>query len=352
MEVWKSEIEEMKSYIEITKSHLAHIEKDLLSLTNTQDGIIILVYSRRILEIIISDICEKKLNRARGTEPLKVIIDKLNKEEILPPYVITSMNNLNSISTYGAHPKQFNPRQVKCALIDLGVVFEWFLVDSKIPIDSLHKKRGQNIEKESCIDAIENSMIINNQSKNNLLTDTVEDAVISKANDILETNQIQKKLQEWNPKIYHIYKLNKFIQFKLNNPDSKNYKIQLIQKPDRFNEIIFNENTEEFTWKTDATCIGVYKFKFRLYNRKDQCIEITKEITLEICDTGLEKKSEAISEIFLDYIKAFCWIYNWPTVLTLVIAIVIFNIDYFYGFGAVLILESLYLFIAANNKNY
>ncbi len=37
------------------------------------------------------------------------------------------MINLNSLSTYGAHPKTFNPRQVKTVLIELLTIVEWYL---------------------------------------------------------------------------------------------------------------------------------------------------------------------------------------------------------------------------------
>ena len=37
----------------------------------------ILLYSRRCLEVIITDLCECELNRERGTEPLKGIINNL-----------------------------------------------------------------------------------------------------------------------------------------------------------------------------------------------------------------------------------------------------------------------------------
>jgi len=61
------------------------------------------------------------------TEPLKGIIDKLNKEEKVPSYIITSMHGLNSLSTYGAHPKDFDPEQVKPALNNLAIIIKWYL---------------------------------------------------------------------------------------------------------------------------------------------------------------------------------------------------------------------------------
>ena len=39
------------------------------------------------------------------------------------------MQNLDSLSTLGAHPKDFDPRQVKPVLLDLTTVLEWYLKD-------------------------------------------------------------------------------------------------------------------------------------------------------------------------------------------------------------------------------
>ena len=87
----------------------------------------ILLYSRRCLEVIITDLCENELMRPRRTEPLKGIIDKLNKEEKVPSHIITSMDGLNSLSTYGAHPKDFDPEQVRPALSNLAIIIKWYL---------------------------------------------------------------------------------------------------------------------------------------------------------------------------------------------------------------------------------
>ncbi len=77
-------------------------------------------YSRRCLEVIITDLCECELKRDRGNEPLKGIIDKMNKEKKIPSHIITSMHGLNDLSTYGTHPKDFDPEQVKPVLQPFG----------------------------------------------------------------------------------------------------------------------------------------------------------------------------------------------------------------------------------------
>ncbi|MCX6259549.1 MAG: hypothetical protein NTY95_01750, partial [Bacteroidia bacterium] len=45
------------------------------------------------------------------------------------------MQNLNSVATFGAHPIEFNPRQVRTALTDLETVIGWFLVYKNIVLD-------------------------------------------------------------------------------------------------------------------------------------------------------------------------------------------------------------------------
>jgi len=109
----------------------------------------VLVYSRRCLEVIITDLSERELKRPRGTEPLKGIIDKLNKEEKVPNNIIVSMQNLNSLSTFGAHPRDFDPRQVKPVILDLTTVLEWYLkyMEDQEPVEgepgAIQKKRKE-----------------------------------------------------------------------------------------------------------------------------------------------------------------------------------------------------------------
>ena len=88
---------------------------------------VILLYSRRCLEVIVTDLCECELKRPRKTEPLKGIIDKLHKEEKVPSHIISSMHGLNELSTYGTHPKDFDPEQVKPVLNNLDIIIKWYL---------------------------------------------------------------------------------------------------------------------------------------------------------------------------------------------------------------------------------
>lgn len=61
------------------------------------------------------------------TETLQGIIDKLNKEELVPSNIIASIHGLNNLSTFGTHPKDFEPEQVKPVLINLNVIIKWYL---------------------------------------------------------------------------------------------------------------------------------------------------------------------------------------------------------------------------------
>ena len=127
MAIWSAEIKELERLNGSLIGHCPELEKEMGQLLKTGDENVAMLYSRRCLEIIITDLCESELKRPRKTEPLKGIIDKLNKEEKVAPYIVTSMHGLNSLSTYGAHPKDFDPEQVKPALNNLTIILKWYL---------------------------------------------------------------------------------------------------------------------------------------------------------------------------------------------------------------------------------
>ena len=103
MTIWSAEVKDLKNLTESLKGKLPDLEKEIKELIEAENENVVLLFSRRCLEVIVTDLCECELNRPRKTEPLKGIIDKLKKEEKVPSYIITSMLNLNSLSTYGAH---------------------------------------------------------------------------------------------------------------------------------------------------------------------------------------------------------------------------------------------------------
>jgi hypothetical protein len=107
--MWSAEIKDLDKLYQTFKGQHPKLDKEMDKLITTDDENVALVYSRRCLEVIIGDLCETELGRPRGTEPLKGIIDKLNKEDKVPHNIIVSMQNLNSLSAFGAHPKDFDP---------------------------------------------------------------------------------------------------------------------------------------------------------------------------------------------------------------------------------------------------
>ena len=127
MQIWSTEIKELVTLYTSIKGRFSELEKELEQLIETKDANVAMLYSRRCLEVIITDLCECELKRPRKTEPLKGIIDKLNREEKVPSNIIASMDGLNSLSTFGAHPKEFDPRQVKPVLNNLATIIEWYL---------------------------------------------------------------------------------------------------------------------------------------------------------------------------------------------------------------------------------
>jgi TolB-like protein len=127
MAIWSAEIKELEKLFGSLKGQLPDLEKELERLIKADDENMILLYSRRCLEVIITDLCECELKRPRKTEPLKGIIDKLHKEGKVPSHIITSMHGLNELSTYGTHPKDFDPEQVKPVLVNLDIIIKWYL---------------------------------------------------------------------------------------------------------------------------------------------------------------------------------------------------------------------------------
>jgi len=134
MSIWSAEIKELERLNDSLNGKSPLLEKEMGLLLKTEDENVAMLYSRRCLEVIVTNLCETELKRPRKTEPLKGIIDKLNKEEKVPSYIITSMHGLNSLSTYGAHPKDFDPDQVKPALSNLAIIVKWYLAQKGIEI--------------------------------------------------------------------------------------------------------------------------------------------------------------------------------------------------------------------------
>lgn len=127
MAIWSAEVKELEKLLESFEGQFPDLEKEVGQLIKTDDENVALLYSRRCLEVIVTDLCECELEKSRGTEPLKGIIDKLQKEEKIPSYIAASMQGLNTLSTFGTHPKDFDPEQVKPVLNNLLIIIKWYL---------------------------------------------------------------------------------------------------------------------------------------------------------------------------------------------------------------------------------
>ncbi len=136
MTIWSGEINELNKLYSSFKGSMPDIVKEMEQLIQTSDPNVVMLYSRRCLEVIITDLCETELKRPRKTEPLKGIIDKLNSEEKVPAHIITSMISLNSMANYGAHPKDFDVEQVKPVLNNLAIIIKWYLKHKNFQIIS------------------------------------------------------------------------------------------------------------------------------------------------------------------------------------------------------------------------
>jgi TolB-like protein len=143
MSIWTSEIKELNQIYLSIKGTSPKLEKELGKLVTTDDENMLLVYSRRCLEVIITELCEHELSRDRGTEPLQGIIDKLNKEKIVPHNIIVAMQGVNSMSTFGAHPKDFESEQVKPVLNNLKVVIKWYIKNREHQLKGIDKLSAQ-----------------------------------------------------------------------------------------------------------------------------------------------------------------------------------------------------------------
>jgi hypothetical protein len=123
---WTNELKEIidiKSFFLIENQKII---KEIDSLVTAQNDEVAFLYTRRTLEVIITEICLDKLCRERGNEPLLSIIDKLHKDKAIPDFVHTAMQNLNKHATYGVHPKEFDPNQVRTAILELVTILKWY----------------------------------------------------------------------------------------------------------------------------------------------------------------------------------------------------------------------------------
>jgi hypothetical protein len=63
MTIWTNEINELDALYKSFKGHLPDIVKEMEQLIRTDDANVVMLYSRRCLEVIITDLCEVELKR-------------------------------------------------------------------------------------------------------------------------------------------------------------------------------------------------------------------------------------------------------------------------------------------------
>jgi len=125
--VWDRELQDLLILYGEYQGEIDTLKEEVNRIVDARDEVGTLLYARRTLEIIVSHLCSVILKRPRGKDPLAKIIDLLQKSKVLPDNVCTSMKNLNSLGNYGAHPKDFSPRQVREALSGLCSIMEWYV---------------------------------------------------------------------------------------------------------------------------------------------------------------------------------------------------------------------------------
>jgi TolB-like protein/Tfp pilus assembly protein PilF len=155
MQIWSAEIKELGALYTSIKGRFPVLEKDLEHLIKTDDENVALLYSRRCLEIIVTDLCENELRRPRGKEPLKGIIDKLSHDKKVPSNIIASMEGLNTLSTFGTHPKDFDPEQVRPVLINLSTIIKWYVKHKDSQIIGHGKPEEDRIESKEKVETKE-----------------------------------------------------------------------------------------------------------------------------------------------------------------------------------------------------
>ena len=131
--MWDQELSELTKLYQSFRGRTNELETELVRIRDTRDAVATLLIARRMLELIVANLCRAGLDRPRGTEPLASVIDKLARAECAPEYIITSMNNLNRLAVYGTHPKKFSPRQVREALMALCSIMEWYVTSAQHP---------------------------------------------------------------------------------------------------------------------------------------------------------------------------------------------------------------------------
>jgi hypothetical protein len=65
MPIWSIEIKDLETLFTSIKGQFPELEKELEQLIKTEDPNVVMLYSRRCLEVIITDLCESELKSPR-----------------------------------------------------------------------------------------------------------------------------------------------------------------------------------------------------------------------------------------------------------------------------------------------
>lgn len=169
--IWENELDTLSLHRDRMPDINMQIKEELDRLLKTSDGGSVLVIARIIIEKVVSEVCNKKLGRDRGTEPLDGILDRLLKaeiptkntvglklvvmiddyhpetlitrkiaddilckghkrvkvKEIVPANIVSSMRNVKELGNLAAHGKKFKQAQVKDALASLSMILNWYI---------------------------------------------------------------------------------------------------------------------------------------------------------------------------------------------------------------------------------
>lgn len=182
----------------------------------------------------------------------------------------------------------------------------------------------------------------------------------------IKVKQVISK-DDWKIETLYSAKADQVLKFNIKNPNPNQYKIVLEQKPNNVSGYNYNENSGNFEWKLNNSCAGNHKFQFKKFEMQNPQNATTKDIFINIEEVKTKpqkpekpekqkpKRVESTSGQESDMkkiLRAFSWEYNWPVFIGLAFAVIVFDIEYFIGFGSLIVIEGLYILIAGNSNKF
>ncbi|MFN8254498.1 MAG: hypothetical protein U0W24_02335 [Bacteroidales bacterium] len=143
--ILSTEIKELEILFTIVKRNLPHLEKELEQVIKAENAAMAMVYSRRCLEIVITELCENLLNKQRKAQSFEESIDSLTGINKVPSDVIQAMHALNAGSgKIIIRTKEIDAQQVKPALKNLAILLRWYLGYKHIQIQPVQTLKEQS----------------------------------------------------------------------------------------------------------------------------------------------------------------------------------------------------------------